>query len=98
MLMKLTTGLNCINIFVQKSFVQIFSNYSLALDFFWRKNICVKAACKKLMKLTTDVFHSFTLWHTTMWRKSAQVKFSLDITKTILKAALYNHLFMISTT
>jgi len=34
-------------------FVQFFSNYSLALKFFCRKNIRAKAACKMLMKLTT---------------------------------------------
>ncbi len=40
------------NFFVQKWFEQLFSNYSLDLDFFWCKNISTKAARKMLMKLT----------------------------------------------
>ncbi len=40
--------------FAQKCFAQLFSNYSLDLWFFLRKNISAKVARKKLMKLTTD--------------------------------------------
>jgi len=41
--------------FVQKCFAQLFSNYSFGFAIFWRKNIGAKAACKMLMKLTTEL-------------------------------------------
>jgi len=41
--------------FVQKSFAQLFSNYSLASLFFGWKNIGAKAVCKMLMKLTIGI-------------------------------------------
>jgi hypothetical protein len=34
---------------------EVFLQLQFGFDFFWRKNIGVKAACKMLMKLTTDV-------------------------------------------
>jgi len=38
--------------FVWKSFVWLFSKYSLAMNLFWKRNIGIKTACKILMKLT----------------------------------------------
>jgi hypothetical protein len=35
--------------------VQLFSNYSLVLQFFWQKKFDAKAARKMLMKLTTGI-------------------------------------------
>jgi len=37
------------SLFVRNCFAELFSNYSLALLFFWQKNIGAKAACKMLM-------------------------------------------------
>ncbi len=42
-------------IFVQKFFVQLFSNYSLALYFFGERISMQNAARKMLMKLTTEL-------------------------------------------
>jgi len=41
--------------FVQKPFARLFSNYSLALYFFFRKNIGTKDAPKMMMNLTAGV-------------------------------------------
>jgi len=57
MLMKLTAGVNFINIlcvcFAYKSALHSFSLLKIWLCNFWQKNIGAKGACKMLMKLTT---------------------------------------------
>jgi len=50
-LVKLTPAVNFINI----RFAQLFPYYSLALNFFWQKNMGAKADCKTLVKLTAGV-------------------------------------------
>jgi len=40
---------------VRKCFSWLYSSSSLALNFFWQKNIGAKAALKLLMKLTTGL-------------------------------------------
>jgi len=51
-----------INFFVQKCFAKLFSSYILALNFFWRKNLCTKVVLKMLMKLTPVVNFINFLW------------------------------------
>jgi len=60
MLMKLTPGVDFTNIlqaaFLRKGLLKLFATDSLALLFFWQKNIGSKAACKMLIKLTPVAF------------------------------------------
>jgi len=57
MLVKLTQGVNFINILCAPFCVKVFCAAFLLLHFgfvvFWQKNISTKATCKMLVKLTT---------------------------------------------
>jgi len=41
--------------FVEKCYAKLFSTYTLALQFFYQKEISIKAACEMLVKLATIV-------------------------------------------